>query len=194
MKFIKNKKGFSLVELVVGTAILSVVGLTVLMLMTAGTNMYRNTQKRSTILFKSQVSSLQLQETIMDCPYPIGISDDGCLMLGDIDDSGNRKIHVYYVDDNVMYLRNDTVNKETHQFTKSETKVPFCYNVTSVDFDKQLDPSEAKIIALKYTMNITRFGYNYGRNEVLSLRNRPAFVSGATEAETEQKLADKLGA
>ena len=94
----KNKKGFSLVELVVGTAILSVIGLTVAMLMTSGTNMYRRVYRRSSVFYKSQVSTAQLQEALTDCEFPIAMTDDS-MLLGSVEQSGTekvKKIYVYY--------------------------------------------------------------------------------------------------
>lgn len=195
MKFIKNKKGFTLVELVVGTAILAIVGLTTAMLMTSGTNMYRGVHKRTTVLFKSQVASVQLQEAIVDCEYPFSVYDDS-LFLGDIEDD-KKIIHVYYYveDDHAIMLRNDEVEATGDSVTiTAGDPVPFCYNVSSIHYIPMFSAEGNTAYALKFNLTISKFGLDYDRNEVLSLRNHPTLVSGTSAEETEQLLAVKLGA
>ena len=192
MKFIKNKKGFTLVELVVGTAILGVIGLTTAMLMTSGTNMYRGVHRRSTVLFKSQVAATQLSEAIVDCKYPFSVHED-TLFLGGVED-GDKKIDVYYFneDEHTIYLRSDSISS-TGSITQGEA-VPFCYNVNDISYEAFANTETGEAYALKFVLAIEKFGLNYPRNEVLSLRNHPTLVSGDSAADTEQKLAEEMGA
>ncbi len=192
MKLIKNKKGFTLVELIVGTAILGVIGLTTAMLMTSGTNMYRGVHRRSTVLFKSQVASTQLTEAIVDCKYSFSVHDD-TLFLGDKDGEDNV-IDVYYFDEDehTIYLRVDRIGT-TGEITQGEA-VPFCYNVHDISYEPFANNETGEAYALKFVLTIEKFGLNYPRNEVLSLRNHPTLVSGDSAADTEQKLAEEMGA
>ncbi len=199
-KFKKNKKGFTLVELIVGTAILAVVGLTVSMLMTAGTNMYRGVHKRSTVYFKSQVAATQLQELIVNCKYPFAI-DNTTVYLSEIDGE-NKIINVYHYvpDENAIKLRQDKVTGESGSYSYeplNDKDIPFCYNVSSISYN-QLSNAEGRATAMKFVISINKFGLNYSRNEVLSLKNNPKIITandltgGATDIE--QVLAEKLGA
>ena len=202
MKFKKNKKGFTLVELVVGTAILSIIGLTTAMLMTSGTNMYRNVHRRSTVLFKSQVAATQLQQAIVDCEYPFAVYNDTLFVGGveqDEEDSTkmNKIIHVYLYDeaDKAIYLRNDKVNNNSGIVSlEAGERIPFCYNVTSIEYVPKFSAEGNVAYALKFKLIIQKFGLDYGRDEILSLRNHPVLVSGNDADDTEQKLAEKLGA
>ena len=205
MKFIQNKKGFTLVELVVGTAILAVIGLTTTMLMTSGTNSFRFVHRRSTVLFKSQVAATQLQQAIVDCEYPFAVFED-TLLVGDKeeveveDEEGHitkevkKVIHVYRFseDDGVVLLRTDIVNDDG--YTEGEEEVPFCFNVVSIDYEPEVSPEDNSAYALKFNLEIEKSGLNYKRNEVLSLRNHPVLISGDSVDEIEQKLAERMGA
>ncbi len=199
-KLKKNKKGFTLVELVVGTAILAVVGLTVSMLMTAGTNMYRGVHKRTTVFFKSQVAATQLQELIVNCRYPFAVSGSN-IYLSDIDGE-NKIINVYHYEENenAIMLRQDKVTGESGNYgyePLTDKEIPFCYNVTSVNYDQLLN-ADGNATAMKFVININKFGLSYSRNEVLSLKNNPKIITpnDLTEGETdvEQLLAERLGA
>ena len=196
-----------MVELVVGTAILAVVGLTVSMLLTSGTNMYRGVYRSSTVLFKSTVAANQIQKAVVDSKYPFAIwsqSDAGgtkstdTIMVGGEDEENpeNKVINVYYYDDekDAIYLRVDSldITGDNVQINEGET-VPFCFNVKSIDYNPQFNESTNQTYALKLSMVITKFGLDYDRNETISLRNRPTLVSGASAEETEQLLAEKLG-
>ena len=55
-----DNKGFTLVELITATAILSFLALVTSAIMTTGTNMFSGVQKRSNVLYKSQSSSQDL--------------------------------------------------------------------------------------------------------------------------------------
>lgn len=192
MKFLKNKKGFTLVELIVGTAILGVIGLTTAMLMTSGTNMYRGVHRRSTVLFKSQVASTQLTEAIVDCKYPFSVHEDTLFLGGQ--EGENKTISVYYFDEeeHTIYLRIDTLGS-SGEIIQGEA-VPFCYNVNDVDYIPFANSETGEAYALKLVLAIEKFGLRYPRNEVLSLRNHPTLVSGDSAANTEQKLAEEMGA
>lgn len=198
-----------MVELVVGTAILAVVGLTVSMLLTSGTNMYRGVHRSSTVLFKSTVAANQIQKAVVDSKYPFAIwsqtAADGegtkstdTIMVGgeDAENPENKVINVYYYDDekDAIYLRVDSldITGDNVQINSGDP-VPFCFNVKSIDYNPQFNESTNQTYALKLSMVITKFGLDYNRNETISLRNRPTLVSGASAEETEQLLAEKLG-
>ncbi len=196
MKFIKNKKGFTLVELVVGTAILAVIGLTTAMLMTSGTNMYRGVHRRSTVLFKSQVAATQLTESIVDCKYPFSVYDNTLFICADEGD--DKVIKTYYFDEDAktIFLRIDklTITGDNVQVDKTAEPIPFCYNVKGISFTPFINNETNEAYALKFVLNVEKFGLSYPRNEVLSLRNHPTLVSGDSAADTEQKLAEEMGA
>lgn len=199
----KNKKGFTLVELVVGTAILSVIGLTVVMLMTSGTNMYRRVYRRSSVFYKSQISSAQLQEALVDCEFPIAMTDDA-LLLGNVEkdsaDNVTRNIYVYYFsapgDDGSssgeIDLRIDTVD-DGGNIVPGEETVPFCKHCSSVRYTPSFS-ADGTVYAVKINMTVSRYGVSYSRNDVISLRNRPEILKFSNIDEAEIALAERLEA
>lgn len=200
MKFVKNKKGFTLVELVVGTAILGIIGLTTAMLMTSGTNMYRNVHRGSTVLFKSQVAATQLQEAIVDCKYPFSVYADSLFICDKAAEGEENEftIHIYKYDealheidlvDHKYTFTGDVISKSD----SADEAIPFCFNVGSIQYTPQYSSADGNMAyALKFDLVIQKFGLDYTRNEILSLRNHPTLVRGASAGDTEAKLAQEM--
>lgn len=192
--FKKNNKGFTLVELVVATAILSVVAVITLALVSTGTNMYNGVHKRTTLLYKSQVAAIQLQESVVDTKNGIAVYGSSFFVA----DKAANKIHAYYFNEgeNAIYLRDDTVNTTAgNAAVTAGTETPFCYNVESVTFKPMSSKNaDAEDIAYAFKFNITlnKFDVTYNKDEVLSLRNKPVLVSGTSAAEAEANLATRI--
>ena len=162
--------------------------------------MYRGVHRNSTVLFKSVVASNQIQRVIVDNKFPFAVYEDdttNTIMVGGEDEDGTKLINVYYYnpEQDAIYMRVDSVDATGDNVSiDTGDSVPFCFNVQSVNYDPQFYPETGQAYALKLSLLIHKFGLDYNRNETISLRNRPTLVSGASEAETEQLLAEKLGA
>jgi hypothetical protein len=106
------------------------------------------------------------------------------LLIGGLeeDDEGKRNVvYVYHYYDGEegggIYLRIDKVNSETGEIELSTDEVPFCFNVSSVSYEPQyVSESVNNAFAMKFDITISKFGSDYCRNEVLSLRNRPEVI------------------
>ena len=209
-----NKKGFTLVELVVATAILSIIGLSVTSMMTAGTNSYRRVYKRSSVFYKSQVSATQLQEALVDCDDPFALTKKD-LLLGDIirNDAGevvDRMIYIYCFNANEERETGEIVLK-THKVDENgniirldsggnaigedgpDPGIPFCKSCVSISYEPSF-AADGSAYAVKINMTIGKFGARYTRNDVISLRNRPVIIQDNDLDVAEQALAERLEA
>ena len=164
------------------------------MLMVAGTNMYRGVHRSSNILFKSVVASNQLQKAIVDSKYPFAVYENNIFVGGS--ENGQSKINAYIYDEDqgAIIMRVDTleITGNVVQITQGDP-IPFCYNVASVSYNPQINAETNQAYALKFSLQLNKFGVNYNRNETISLRNRPVLITGDSALETEQLLADQLG-
>jgi prepilin-type N-terminal cleavage/methylation domain-containing protein len=187
-----NNKGFSLVELVIATAILSVVAVTVGMMMTSGTNMYSGVQKKANMLFKSQVSTAQLENIIVNVGSDDGLAIDGNTMY--IVSTGEKKLTKLEIDS----LNNRLVLKE-YKITPSEssgdpatcasvpeTDVPFSYNIENIRYNVTSDAIEGVVraTAMNFTLTVVKDSMTYEKNILISLKNKPMFEEGADAVNT----------
>ncbi len=199
-----NNKGFSLVELVIATAILSVVAVTVGMMMTSGTNMYSGVQKKANVLFKAQVGTAQLEQILSDADSEDGIclgtTASGYKALYIIDKkidpaegepAGILTTIYHNTLDNTLYQKEDTIEVATGgaaSVTSDNDAVPFCYNITDIDFSVLADKDNTKndgidyIYSVKFTPTISKNDLDYDRNTVVALRNKPATAEAANGA------------
>ena len=182
-----NNKGFTLVELVIATAILSVISLTVLTLMTSGTNMYSGIQKRSNVLFKSQVASTQLEEILVNVGSDDGIAVvDKDLYIVDKDDS---KITRFSLDSTLSRLNmyegtveaEVTAENQTFNYEWSDP-IPFSSDIIDVTYSPHYNKDGGVNYAYAFGINLTvsKGGITYDKNSLASLRNKPKFASGET--------------
>ncbi len=170
--------------------------------MTAGTNMYSRSYKRSSVFFKSQVATAQLQEALTDCEFPIAMTDD-CLLLGDITrgidgNVASRKIKIYKftaIDEDKPGEINLAIDKVVNGATESEKgDTPFCKHCSSVRYTPYFNP-DGTAYAVKVNMTFSRYGISYNRNDVISLRNRPQIIFEHNGIDSvEAQLAERLEA
>ena len=194
MKIIKNSKGFSLIEVVVATAIMSVVTVVVAMLLTTGTNLFVSVYSRSGLMFKSQVASLQIRDLFTDCEG-IALVDDNRLSIADEEDN---KLYSFYFDETEATLFIDDYNINPLDKTKSlvDDRVPLCYKVK----DLYMMPNDNAMLVgemeyMKFVLTVANNNITYARNEIVSFRSKPIIVSTLTEEDEAleiDNLEDKL--
>lgn len=184
-----NNKGFTLVELVAAMGILGMIALAVSTLMTAGTNMYSGVQKRSNILYKSQVAALQMEEYLVNVGSDDGIAIDGNTLY--IVDKSEEKLTVFQLD---PAEDKDTLNLLEYGVTVPENltdspsygvealteNIPFSNNIAGVEYSPFYESSGGKnfAYAIRFNLTITKNGLTYDKNSLVYLKNKPVFVSG----------------
>ena len=194
MKLIKNRKGFTLIELIIATAIMSVVTVVVAMLLSTGTGMFVNVYAKSGLMFKSQVACLQIRDLFTDCEG-IAVINSDCLALADEED--NKLYRFYYeATEETIFIDDFDVNPYSKEKDLLEERVPLCYKVKEV----YMTPNDNALLIgrMEYTklvLTVTNKGIDYSRNEFISFRSEPIIVSTLTEEDEAlgiENLEDKL--
>ena len=191
MKFIKNRKGFTLIEVIIATAIMSVVSVVVAVMISSGTNMFVNVYARSGLMFKSQVACLQIRDIFTDCEG-IATVDDNCLALVDEEDN---KLYRFYFEETEETIFIDDYNVDPVGKTKTmvEERVPLCYKVKGMHLMPNSDAAVlGEIEYIKFVLTVTNKSIDYARNEILSFRSKPVFLTGRITEEDKAAGIDNL--
>lgn len=180
-KFIKNNKGFTLVELVIATAILGIISLTVMGLMSTGTNMFTAIQKRTMTMFKSQSTSIQLKSYLQNCNgYIIYNSADNENII--LTDKENLYEIIYSPSEKLVALYQipgseiDTSGNVSDDFFNSrsdsyEIVAPLSYNVSGIKYKVYTDDN-GYATAVKFDITVIRLGQEYTRSQTVALRSK----------------------
>lgn len=194
MKLVKNSKGFTLIEVVVGMAIMGVVAMVVTMMLTAGTNMFVSVYSRSGLMFRSQVASLQIRDIFTDCEG-IASLDDNLIAIADED---QNKLYRFYFDETeaTIYIDDYNVDPIGKTIGLVEERIPLCTKVKEV----YLPPDDnafvtGKMEYMKLVLTLANNNITYVRNEIISFRSNPALITTLTtddEAAGIDTLENKL--
>ncbi len=184
----KNERGFTLVELVVATAVLGIISVAVLNMMSAGSSMFNGVQKRTMTLFKSQVASVQLKAALSNASDAIAV--DGTTLY--IADAANGKLSTYRYNsaDKTIYYTEDTYEKNGALLEVTEgsyddgtANIPFCYNVAYLSYiinSENVDDT-SHISAIRFDITTTKLDQSTTRKETISLRSNPLYIGEADE-------------
>ncbi len=85
-RFARSNTGFSLAELIIAFALLSLVMITVIATVSAGSNIYTTTSRQINLQYKSQTAMAQFQQYFMMCSAGITKQDDGASEVADDSD------------------------------------------------------------------------------------------------------------
>ena len=167
MRLKLNNRGFTLVELITATAILSIVGLSASAFMVAGARTYTSVNYAVRLQSEAQIVMAQLQEYTVDCTTGIAWDDSvGTLHIvnGDI-------VHLFRHDAGTQTLFYGTSRAAEDLYdTPAElaalTSALVAEHVTDMDVD--LGEGKAEIM-----LDIQRNNKTYHATQVIALRNQP---------------------
>ena len=168
MKLRKNNRGFTLVELIVSTAILSIVAVAASAFMVAGTRTYSSVNYTVRLQYEAQIAMAQLQEYTVDCTD--GIAWDGSTL--------------YIVNGTDVHLFKFESAAQTLSYAKTVRADEL--NVTSydlaaehiTDMDVNLSEGQAEI-----TLQMQRNDKTYSVTQLIAMRNRPVIETSWTGLE-----------
>lgn len=162
MRLKHNNRGFTLVELIVATAILGIVALSASAFMVAGARTYRSVNQAVRLQTEAQIVMAQLQEYTVDCKT--GIAWDGANLY--IVNGNEVHVFTYKADElTLSYGKKDIVEKDNPPIASAR----MADHVTSMAVD--LKPGKAEII-----LTMQRNNKTYNATQVISLRNRPVMA------------------
>ena len=158
-KLRKNNRGVTLVELIVSTAILTIVALAASAFMIAGTRTYSSVSYSVRLQYEAQIAMAQLQEYTVDCTD--GIAWDGSTLYI----VNGTDVHLFKFDSQAETLDESTIT----------------YNLAAehiADMDVTLSNGQAEI-----TLQMQRNNKTYSATQVISMRNRPVVEDSWSDLE-----------
>ena len=185
---VSGNGGFSLAELLVAFALLSMLMFTTVMLMSAGSNMFTVTNKLMSLQYKSQTAMAQFQQYFMGADG--GMMKDGNIFYiaerGNNDSIEQGTLHciVYDADEQKLYLVNAGAKavKEAGYKIDDFDRQPLCSGVSSFDVVPSSEPGTSnysrKAFAVTVNLVLTQQDKTYTAKQNFTLRNKPSLVIG----------------
>ena len=168
MKMRKNNRGFTLVELIVSTAILGIVALAASAFMVAGTKTYSSLNYAVRLQYEAQLAMAQLQEYTVDCTK--GIAWDATQMtlyIANEDDdpaTNDAIVHVFDYDPDAQ-----TISYGSGSIAENLT---FPVNALAAEHIKSMSVDLAGKQA-NITLEMARGSKTYTATQIIALRNQP---------------------
>jgi len=167
-KLRKNDRGFTLVELIVSTAILAIVALGAGAFMVAGTRVYSSLNYTVRLQYEAQLAMAQLQEYAVDCSDGIAW-DPGQTKLYIADESA---VHVFDYDETAKTIFYGTGSKaENLTFAVDAIAAEHVEAMNVIFQEKQVE----------ITLNMARSNKNYSATQIIALRNQPVKATSWAE-------------
>ncbi len=168
-----NKKGFSLVELLVCAAILGIVALCVSVMMNSGSKMFTNVNKRVNVSYRTQLAMTQIKEFFTDCDA-ICI-DDGTIYIQNNDMNGDTAIFAFdYDEENKKILM---TQYRGLSFEEQPTVQPFSDNISQFEISVTATDDGKNATAIKVKVQAELDGTKYAQSQVFSLKNKPVYLT-----------------
>ncbi len=198
-KNLKNNSGFTLAEMIISFALLSIVAFTTIMLMSAGTNMFTNVDKQVNVQYKSQTAMAQFQEYILSVDGGV-MKDGNAYVIADRNgatDIGSGRIiaFIYDEDEDKLFLLNESaqdVRMAGYDISGFDTQ-QFCSGVTDFEINTISESGTSmyvrKAISVSVSLEITEKDRSYVSTQSFALRNKPALV---VMADTESGYSSRL--
>lgn len=185
-----NSKGFSLVELVVCIAILSIVALCVSIMMNSGTTMFTNVNKRVNVSYRTQITMTQIKEFFTDCD---AICIDGSTVYIQNDDmNGNPAIFAFNLDE-----ENKKIQMTQYEGLSFEnpTVQPFSGGMNQFDVTVTATEDGNYASAVKVKVQAELDGTKYTQEQVFSLKNKPIYLTEKDDGDIslQQTFLKKIG-
>jgi len=173
---IKNNKGFSIAEMLIAFALLSVVAICVFGAVTAGGNMFTRVDNDINIQFKSQTAMTQFQEQFMSCSTAITKMDGNVIYFSD-----SEKVYAlrYDEDESKIYFGSSPISGAKANLPSNIT-APLCSDVSG--FNVTVNTTSSDIAgSVKVNLTITSGGKSYPTSQIFTFRNRPVYIKDAAE-------------
>ncbi len=173
-KNLRGNKGFSLGELLIAFALLSLVAIGVMATISAGTNLYTTTNKQVNLQYKSQTALAQFQQYFMDCSTGITKQDDDVIYF-----SNEDTVYAFRLDadTNKVYFASSPVSSAATALIKNKITDPFCSDVSALTIEVYPLPSQDdRAGSVKITLTVVDGERSFSTNQIFSFRNNPVYI------------------
>jgi prepilin-type N-terminal cleavage/methylation domain-containing protein len=187
MKVRKNNRGFTLVELLVSTAILGIIAVAASAFMVTGTRLYSSLNYAVRLEYEAQLAMAQLQEYTIDCTQGIawdvttdatGTTKTLYIANGDGDIStADEVVHafVYNNDEQTISYKRTATGAGFPENLTFPVDALMAEHVTAMDVDLNMGDKEVVLAGNQadIMLEMARGNKTYSATQVLALRNQP---------------------
>jgi len=176
----QDNRGFTLIELIVATAILGVVAAGAFTFMVAGANSYRSVYTNVSLQYAMQQAMGQMQETILDCNtamYGSTVAGDDELYLLSQNPDKTYTLRTYTLSDGELFYQEiPGVSKGTSAADiAAGEKHLLLQNVT--DFTAVVDGDGSQVASVSLSIQLTRQDKTCSGTQETAPRNRALLAS-----------------
>lgn len=163
----RNQKGFTLVELIVSVAILSVLLIAIMGFVVSGAQAYGSVNATVTLQTASQQAMAQVESYLIDCNGGVAF-ENGTLYVVDRNDDGSKTAYVFRHDGTKLYFgKNEDASKDSALASDDL----MAKGLTGFDATPANGTAES---AEDVKMDFEYRGKTYSATEHVALRNAPA--------------------
>lgn len=161
----KNNRGFTLVELIVSTAILGIIALGASAFMAAGSRTYSSLSGSVRLQYEAQLAMAQLQEYTVDCATGLAWDESASTL--------------YLVNGSTVHLFvwNEEAGSLSYGSGSAAETLSVTADALSAEHIAALDVAvQAADKQVAITLAMERDGQGYTASQVIALRNEPALA------------------
>lgn len=195
-KILKKKgdsKGFTLLELIISVAVLSVIMVMIFSMMTSGSIFFEKSNSMMKVSYSLQETMSQIKETVIDCSKAIKIqeySNTEFVVVNKLsDDSYMACAYKYDPDKKAIKYGETTFSSPTDTTLSSKIKCDtvlaegvIAFSATPVKSNNQdSDTSLYRVKSLKVSVTVEKNGRSDSAVETIAPRNNPLMVTNYVE-------------
>ncbi len=183
MKEKGNNKGFTLVELIIATAILGIVVVGIFGFMQTGANSYRSVSSGIRLQTAAQQAMSQVQETVLDCDTAMYISTagDAMYLLSRDDDTDDYTLSAYQMGSDDLEYRQLSVTSATDESSIEASEAHMLSEDVSAFSADAGETENGRVTGVGITLTLERDGKSYTGKQTIALRNTPQLANSVEE-------------
>ncbi len=166
----KNNKGFTLVELIVGIGILSIITVSVTAFMSSSARSYNTMYNSINVQYSSQLAMAQIQEYVVDCNGAIAEHGSGLLVIN-LNDDDTKTLHLFEPRDGQLFYGTETGSDNgalasiTADDIMSADLTGFVVSMGAIE--------EGRMATLDIETTYERDSKSFTTEQTIALRNKP---------------------
>ncbi len=187
----RNNKGFTLVELLVAIAILSIIAVGITVLMSSGSSIYEDTNRTINLQYDSQIVNAQIGEHAIDCNAGIVIDGDNLFLANLVqDDDELTKDEIllkvfHHSGSSLLYAEIQSSNYDDFENIFPVDKMSNSmtgFTVSVLDENKnEVVNNEDEIAILEVTTTLEQKEKSSTVEHQIALRNKPLYFNSLNE-------------